>query len=158
MFGRMCRKMIFHPGTPMNRAAAMNSRSFNDCVRPRTTRAVSIHVNAASSTTKISQVLPWNSGDRIAMIRKAGRISSRSIRMTTSPVDPAAEVSGERAEHRRGAGRQQRADQADEQRLLQAAHGQRVHVEPICVVPNQCVPDGGWSSAVGSRSSVRSTW
>ena len=39
MFGRMCRKMIFQPGTPMNRAAATNSRSFSDCVRPRTTRA-----------------------------------------------------------------------------------------------------------------------
>ena len=46
---------------------------------PRTIRAVTIHWNAASSSTKISQVWPRNVGERIAMIRNAGRTSSRSM-------------------------------------------------------------------------------
>ncbi len=58
MFGRMWRKMMREPGTPMKRAACTNSRSFNESVMPRTMRAVIIHWNAASSSTKINHVRP----------------------------------------------------------------------------------------------------
>ncbi len=42
-------------------------------------RAVIIHWNAASSSTKMSQVWPRNDGERIAMMRNDGSTSSRSM-------------------------------------------------------------------------------
>src|SRR5687767_15203387 len=69
MFGRMWRKMMRHPGTPMKRAACTNSRSFSDSVIPRTMRAVTIQWKIDSRTTKSSHVRPRNAGERIAMMR-----------------------------------------------------------------------------------------
>jgi len=75
-FGRMCRKMIRTPDTPMYFAASTYSRSRSDRVWPRTIRAVICQMNMPSNSTNNGRLL-WKCGDRIAMIRNDGMTSSR---------------------------------------------------------------------------------
>lgn len=78
-FGRMWRQMTRKGPTPMYLAAWTNSRSLRESVIERTTRAVIIQPKTASSPTKAIQPPPRSLGEMIAMIRKAGKTSSRSM-------------------------------------------------------------------------------
>ncbi len=68
----------------MNCAARTNSRSRSEMVIERTTRAVIIQLNRASSSTKASQPAPFSRGETIVMTRKLGKTSMRSTRNISS--------------------------------------------------------------------------
>ena len=65
------------------------------------------------------------------MMRNAGSTSSRSMSVISTVFSDAAEVAGECADHRGERRRDERAEQADDQRLLHPAHRQREHVEAV---------------------------
>ena len=77
---------------------------------PRTIRAVTIHRNAASSSTNSSHDLPrTRREDRDDQER--GQDEQQVDDPHQRAVDPAAEVAGERADERREPGREQRDEQ-----------------------------------------------
>ena len=129
----------------MNFAAWTYSRSLTDSDRLRTTRADSIQPKAASSTTSRSQ--------RVRALRAAGGHhrdqqergdhQQQVDHPQGDPLEPAAEVGGERSDECRDAGGEDGHQEADQQRLPQPAQGQGEHV-PAALGGAQQMPVRRW--------------
>src|ERR1700750_2493367 len=80
--GTTCWKMMRQVGTPMARAASMNSRDLIDSVWPRTTRAMSSHENDAPE--------PRHDEDRDQQVRhREGHVDDAHHHAIHAPADEA---------------------------------------------------------------------